>query len=148
MKRACHSSLNCLRPPGPGVNSPRTTPRWESYRSMRMNGSGICLVARSASLTRAPAAADALVSEAERATRQIPLPFMRIDLYDSHRGVDLGEFTPGPGGLRQFNDEWQARFIRLYREAAAELEAGLRTGAIAPLMPPGSTRPQPVAARK
>lgn len=95
-----------------------------------------------------PAAADALVSEAERATRQIPLPFMRIDLYDSHRGVVLGEFTPGPGGLRQFNDEWQARFIRLYREAAAELEAGLRTGAIAPLMPPGSTRPQPVAARK
>lgn len=83
-----------------------------------------------------PPAAQALVETAERATGQLPMPFMRIDLYDSHKGVVLGEFTPGPGGMWQFNAEWQDRLIDRWHEAAAKVKQRLDSGALAPMFPP------------
>jgi len=77
----------------------------------------------------------ALVEVAERASSRIPMPFMRVDLYDTHRGVVLGEFTPGPGGRRSFNAEWTERLTRSWREAAERLEAGLASGETQPLYP-------------
>lgn len=82
-----------------------------------------------------PANGVALVEAAERAAAQIPVPFMRVDLYDTHRGVVLGEFTPGPGGRHAFNAEWTERLTLSWREAAARLEAGLASGEIQPLFP-------------
>ncbi|MFO7544631.1 MAG: ATP-grasp fold amidoligase family protein [Trueperaceae bacterium] len=77
----------------------------------------------------------ALVEVAERAATQIPMPFMRVDLYDTSRGVVLGEFTPGPGGRHAFNAEWTERLTRSWREAAKRLEAALANGEMQPLLP-------------
>lgn len=78
---------------------------------------------------------EVLIAESERIAGQLTTPFMRIDLYDSQRGVVLGEFTPGPGGLRLFNQAWTERLTRRWHEAAVELEADLTSGRRKPLLP-------------
>lgn len=87
----------------------------------------------------APANGARMVEVAEAAASQIPMPFLRVDLYDSHRGIVLGEFTPGPGGRRLFNQEWTERLTRRWHEAAAELEARLANGELEPLFPEGAS---------
>ncbi|MFO7544632.1 MAG: ATP-grasp fold amidoligase family protein [Trueperaceae bacterium] len=82
-----------------------------------------------------PPTGNRMVEVAEHAASQIPMPFLRVDLYDSHRGIVLGEFTPGPGGRRLFNQEWTERLTRRWHEAAAELEARLASGELKPLFP-------------
>ena len=82
-----------------------------------------------------PPSSGALLAEAERASALLTIPFIRIDLYETHRGVVLGELTPGPGGLRSLNEEWDERLARRWRASAEALERGLREGAIQPLMP-------------
>lgn len=86
-------------------------------------------------LLELPATIDAMRTEAERVSGLITTPFMRVDLYDTHRGVVLGELTPGPGGMRALNDEWDKRLTRRWHESAGVLERGLLTGEIQPLMP-------------
>lgn len=82
-----------------------------------------------------PPSIGALLAEAERASSLITTPFIRIDLYDTHRGVVLGELTPSPGGLNMLNPEWDARLAGRWHESAKALEQGLATGEIKPLMP-------------
>lgn len=82
-----------------------------------------------------PPTGTVMVEVAERAASQVPMPFLRVDLYDSHRGIVLGEFTPGPGGRRLYNREWTERLTRRWHEAAAELEARLASGDLEPLFP-------------
>jgi hypothetical protein len=74
-----------------------------------------------------------IVETAERVASQLSYPFIRIDLYDTSRGILLGEFTPGPGRRYGFDPIWNAHLVRRWREAAAEIEAGIRTGRIVPL---------------
>lgn len=76
-----------------------------------------------------------LRSEAERVSAMITTPFMRVDLYDSHRGVVLGELTPGPGGMYSLNPEWKERFTRRWHESARALETALANGTVQPLVP-------------
>lgn len=76
-----------------------------------------------------------LVETAEAASAQLCYPFIRIDLYDTSRGVVLGEFTPGPGRRYDVLPDWDERLSLRWREAAAELEEGIRSGRIHPLMP-------------
>ena len=77
-----------------------------------------------------------LVEFAERAAGQLFYPFIRVDVYDSSRGIVLGEFTPGPGRRYWLNEEWNALFVQRWHEAAEALLDGLRSGAITPLGPP------------
>jgi len=84
-------------------------------------------------VAEAPLNGARLVATAERAAASLCYPFIRIDLYDSHRGVVLGEFTPGPGRAYGFNAEWNARLVRRWQEATAALEEGLRSGRVTPL---------------
>jgi hypothetical protein len=84
---------------------------------------------------RAPVNGARLVEVAERAAGRLAYPFIRIDLYDTTKGIVLGEFTPGPGRRYDFNAEWDERLTRLWHEAAAELKEGIRTGRITPLGP-------------
>jgi len=86
-----------------------------------------------------------MIAEAERVSGLIPTPFMRVDLYDTRRGIVLGEFTPGPGGLYQLNAEWKERLARRWHETAAALAAGLLSGEIEPLMPDGHASPTPAS---
>lgn len=76
-----------------------------------------------------------LLETAEAAASALCYPFIRIDLYDTSRGVVLGEFTPGTGRRYGFLPEWEERLSRRWREAAAELEEGVRSGRVQPLMP-------------
>lgn len=82
-----------------------------------------------------PASFEKLRALAERASGHIPTPFMRVDLYDTHRGGVLGEFTPGSGGMYSLNQEWKERFTRRWHETATALERALATGERQPLMP-------------
>lgn len=82
-----------------------------------------------------PGSTDAMVAEAERVSGLITTPFMRVDLYDTHRGIVLGEFTPGPGRMYQLNAEWKARLTRRWHETADALQVALASGLVEPLMP-------------
>lgn len=82
-----------------------------------------------------PASFEELRTLAERASGHIPTPFMRVDMYDTHRGGVLGEFTPGSGGMYSLNLEWKERFTRRWHETASELERALASGERQPLMP-------------
>jgi len=76
-----------------------------------------------------------LVEFAEWAAGQLFYPFIRVDVYDTSRGIVLGEFTPGPGRRYRLNEEWNAIFVQRWHEAAEALIEGLRSGAITPLGP-------------
>ena len=71
---------------------------------------------------------------AEAAASQTCYPFLRVDLYDTSRGIVFGEFTPGPGPRSGFNAEWEARLAKRWLEAAKTRENGLHSGAIKPLI--------------
>ena len=85
---------------------------------------------------QAPLNGQRLVEFAEQASRQLFYPFIRVDVYDSSRGIVLGEFTPGPGRRYGLNEEWNAIFVQRWHEAAEALLDGLRSGTIRPLGPP------------
>lgn len=79
-----------------------------------------------------------LVQFAEAVASRLAYPFMRIDAYDTTRGIVLGEFTPGPGRTHEFNDEWNDYLLRRWYEAEAALLEGMRSGTITPLGPPSA----------
>lgn len=83
----------------------------------------------------APAEAAALLAVAEGAASALAYPFLRVDLYASSRGVVFGEFTPGIGRRHLFNDEWNARLLARWDEAAAEVLDRVRSGTLCPLSP-------------
>jgi hypothetical protein len=91
----------------------------------------------------APIGGARIVETGERIASRLCYPFIRIDLYDTSRGVVLGEFTPGPGRAYGFNPTWNARLVRRWHEAAAEIEDGVRTGRIRPLGASPTVAPTP-----
>ena len=96
--------------------------------------------------TFAPINGARLIEFAGAASSRLCYPFIRLDLYDTDRGIVLGEFTPGPGGAYSFNVEWNPYLVRRYHEAATAIAEGIRTGRIVPLGPdpePATTTPEP-----
>lgn len=65
-----------------------------------------------------PAHAAELVEAAERLGRQIRLPFIRLDFYDTDRGVVFGEVTLNPGPPEVFSEEAD-EYLGRHREFAA-----------------------------
>ncbi|SNR74412.1 L-alanine-DL-glutamate epimerase [Haloechinothrix alba] len=45
----------------------------------------------------------------ESLSREIPVPFMRIDMLRGEDGLVLGEFTPRPGAFELFDETWDRR---------------------------------------
>ena len=88
-------------------------------------------------VVEAPLNGARLVETAEAVSSKLCYPFIRIDLYDASQGIYLGEFTPGPGRMRNFTPEWNERLCRKWLQAAKALEEGLRSGKIQPLAPEG-----------
>jgi hypothetical protein len=83
---------------------------------------------------RAPLAGARLVAAAESAARSLCYPFIRVDLYDTDRGVVFGEFTPGPGLIETFTDAWSERLRIRWLEAEADLLERIASGALVPLV--------------
>jgi len=67
-----------------------------------------------------------MVEFAEKISSQIPIPFVRIDLYDTTEGVAFGEFTFHPGNHWMFKDKWQKSLGQAYLEAINEIENPLK----------------------
>ena len=83
---------------------------------------------------RAPLAGAQLLDAAERVASRLCYPFIRMDLYDTNRGVVFGEFTPGPGKIYNFTDEWGERLRLRWFEAEATLLERIRSGELVPLV--------------
>ena len=52
-----------------------------------------------------PVAPEKLMDAAKRLSAELPLPFCRVDLYETSDGVAVGEFTPEPGEYHRFDPE-------------------------------------------
>lgn len=59
---------------------------------------------------------------AENISKKIPLPFCRVDLYNTSGGVVAGELTPTPGRPEYlFNDEWEGILLDNLRDGLGRL---------------------------
>lgn len=68
-----------------------------------------------------PRDGDAMVAVAERLSRIIRRPFIRIDMFESDRGPILGEFTPAPGPPEVFAPEIDEMLGRLWEDAEVRI---------------------------
>jgi hypothetical protein len=70
---------------------------------------------------------DAVVNAAKNVSLNILTPFVRVDLYESARGVSLGEVTLRPGSLwkhkylQTFIPEWDRKLGEMWEDAQARL---------------------------
>lgn len=65
---------------------------------------------------------------AERLSRAVPLPFVRVDLYDLQDGIVFGELTATPGGMQRFTPEHSKWMAQEWERAEARLQADLANG--------------------
>lgn len=65
---------------------------------------------------------------AERLSKEIPVPFIRIDFLRSGEGSFFGEFTPVPGNLHHFPYEIDRHLGKMYLEAESRLLRDLWNG--------------------
>lgn len=65
---------------------------------------------------------------ATRISKQIPHPFMRIDMLKSEGDLVFGEFTPRPGGFHRFNTEWDRKMGEAWARAQERLQRDLLNG--------------------
>jgi hypothetical protein len=70
-----------------------------------------------------PTRPDELLSTAAAISLALPLPFVRVDLYESDTGVVVGELTPFPGTRHEHSFTWD----RILGEAWERGEVALRT---------------------
>lgn len=68
-----------------------------------------------------PTQPDSLLELAASISRRLPIPFMRIDIYDTMRGPVVGELTPLPGNFYGFDDAWDEHLGELYENAESQL---------------------------
>jgi hypothetical protein len=70
-----------------------------------------------------PAVPERLLDAARKVSMAVPLPFVRVDLYEQDGQVLLGELTPYPG-QRMFRPSWDHKLGRAWEMAEARLLAG------------------------
>jgi hypothetical protein len=68
-----------------------------------------------------PERREEFIELARNISRVVPLPFIRVDLYDTSVGPVVGELTLLPGDSTTFSDEWDERLGVLYESAEAVL---------------------------
>jgi len=73
-----------------------------------------------------PTRPDELMRAASAISRAIPLPFVRVDLYESDTEVLVGELTPFPGSRHEHSARWD----RILGEAWERGEAALRASGV------------------
>src|SRR5690606_19877503 len=57
-----------------------------------------------------------------------PFPFLRVDLYDTPRGVVIGELTMAPGGPQRYSARHDRHLGDLFERAEARLHQDLYDG--------------------
>ena len=82
-----------------------------------------------------PASLPRMVNVAEHLSRAVGLPFCRVDLYDTSRGIVLGEITRAPSGgnerfVRAHDELLGERWVDGSARLAADLSAGRPAGPI------------------
>lgn len=75
-----------------------------------------------------PERLDEMVEITRHLSRAVGVPFVRVDLYETGRGVVLGELTRGPGGQRTYAPAHDAFMGELYEDARWRLERDLAKG--------------------
>lgn len=65
---------------------------------------------------------------AQRMSRRRPIPFTRIDLYSTDRGIVGGELTIVTGGSSLFSNQWRDRLAEAWDEAAARMSEEIQRG--------------------
>ena len=69
----------------------------------------------------APDDLEGLVAAAERLSAAVRSPFIRVDLYETTRGIVFGELTPLPGGRQHFTNGVDEQLGRLWEDAERRL---------------------------
>lgn len=69
-----------------------------------------------------------MVRAAEVLSRAVPVPFVRVDLYQVPGGIMLGELTPLPGSSESFTKEHDRYLGALYAQAEGRVNLDLATG--------------------
>jgi hypothetical protein len=70
---------------------------------------------------------EALIGAAKAVSLSVMTPFVRVDLYESDKGLSLGEITLRPGSLwkhkylQTFTPEWDRKLGEMWEEAEARL---------------------------
>lgn len=75
-----------------------------------------------------PKNADQLLSLALKVSKLIPSKFMRVDLFETHRGPILGEFTPFPGGFSMFYSSYDKFLGECWLESESRLHWDYKAG--------------------
>ncbi len=75
-----------------------------------------------------PESLEEVVGTAEHLSRAVGTPFIRVDLYQSPRGLVLGELTPTPGGRQRYRGEHDAFMGAEWIKAQVRLEEDLAAG--------------------
>lgn len=71
---------------------------------------------------------EAYLELARAMSRQIPHPFMRVDMLKSHDGPVIGELTPRPGQYDRFNSDWDRRMGEAWARAEGRIRSDLLAG--------------------
>ncbi|GAA0468360.1 ATP-grasp fold amidoligase family protein [Alkalibacillus silvisoli] len=71
-----------------------------------------------------------IINKVEAVSKQIPLPFIRIDLMKSNDDYIFNEFTPYPGNYDEFDLETDLKLGQYYLKAESRIKADLLNGKI------------------
>jgi len=69
-----------------------------------------------------------MIAISRHLSRASGLPFVRIDLYDTEKGIVVGEITRAPGGAQTYTETHDQQMGRLWHLARAELQIDVQKG--------------------
>lgn len=79
-------------------------------------------------LVPVPTNLEEIVRVSQMLSLAVPLPFVRVDLYDLPEGVLFGELTVNPGGMQRFRPEHSSWMAAEWEQAEARLQTDLANG--------------------
>ena len=118
----------------------RSSARWRYLDERGEDLGPVSLDVRATPDVPVPGRLPEMVDIARRLSTAVPLPFIRVDLYDLEDRVVFGELTLVPGGTQHYTQEHDKRLGSLWEAAEARLLKDLRAGASWTLRP----GPEPV----
>ncbi|MFX0539149.1 ATP-grasp fold amidoligase family protein [Ornithinimicrobium sp. Y1847] len=111
-----------------GRHGDRATARWRYLDAAGADLGPVSLTNPAGPDVPVPDRLAEMVAIAERLSRAVPLPFVRIDLYDLPESIFFGEVTMMPGGPQRYTPEHDEILGRHWEDAARRLATELRSG--------------------